>query len=155
MRIPPRASPLWRQVDLKEQRTGPRQGSSAGSDTRGGVCCLSFWHNSVFQPFPIIPTLYFADLSGLGEWIHLLAPGMECEKSESESPCPILCKSMCIAHQPPLSMGFSRQEYWSALPFLSRGDLLDPGIKPKSPTLQADSSPSEPPGKPWSIRRRG
>ena len=69
----------------KEQRTGPRQGSSAGSDTRGGICCLSFQHNSLFQPFPVIPTLYFANLSGLGECIHLLAPGMEREESESAS----------------------------------------------------------------------
>ena len=45
-------------------------------------------------------------------------------------------------------MGFSRQEYWSGLPFPSPGDLPDPGIKPRSPALQADSLPSEPPGKP-------
>ena len=45
-------------------------------------------------------------------------------------------------------MGFSRQEYWSGLPFPSPGDLPDPGIKPGSPTLQADTLPSEPPGKP-------
>ena len=45
-------------------------------------------------------------------------------------------------------MGFFRQEYWSGLPFLSPGDLPNPGIKPRSPTLQADSLPSEPPGKP-------
>ena len=38
------------------------------------------------------------------------------------------------------------QEYWSELPFLSPGDLPDPGIKPKSPALQADSLPTEPPG---------
>ena len=44
-------------------------------------------------------------------------------------------------------MGFSRQEYWSGLPFLSPGDLPDPGIKSRSPALQADSSPAEPPGK--------
>ena len=47
------------------------------------------------------------------------------------------------------SMGFSRQEYWSELPVLSPGDLLDPRIKPKPPTLQADSLPCEPPGKPY------
>ena len=45
-----------------------------------------------------------------------------------------------IAHQAPLSMGFSRQEYWSELPFPPPGDLPDPGIEPASPTLQADSS---------------
>ena len=53
-----------------------------------------------------------------------------------------------IAHQAPLSMGFSRQEYWSGLPFPSPGDLPNPGIKPGSPALQADSLLSEPSGKP-------
>ena len=52
-----------------------------------------------------------------------------------------------VAHQAPLSMDFSRQEYWSGLLFLSPGDLPDPGIKPWSPALQADSLPSEPPEK--------
>ena len=52
------------------------------------------------------------------------------------------------ACQPPLSMEFSRHEYWSGLPFHSPKDLPDPGIEPMSPTLQADSLPSEPPGKP-------
>ena len=50
--------------------------------------------------------------------------------------------------QVPPSMGFSRQEYWSGLPFPSPGDLPNPGIKPRSLTMQADSLPSEPPGKP-------
>ena len=52
------------------------------------------------------------------------------------------------AYQASLSMGFSRQEYWSELPFPSPGDLPDPGIKPRSPTLEADALTSEPPGKP-------
>ena len=50
--------------------------------------------------------------------------------------------------QPPLSMEFSRQEYWSALLFPSPGGLLDPGIEPRSPALQADSLPTEPLEKP-------
>ena len=49
--------------------------------------------------------------------------------------------------QAPPSMGFSRQEYWSGLPFPSPGDLSNSGIEPRSPTLQADSLPSEPSGK--------
>ena len=53
-----------------------------------------------------------------------------------------------VAYQAPPSMGLSRQECWSGLPFPSPGDLPDPGIKPGSPTLQADALPSEPPGKP-------
>ena len=55
-----------------------------------------------------------------------------------------------VAYQAPLSMGFSRQEYWSGLPFPSPGDLPNPGIKPRSPALQADALTSEPPGKPKS-----
>ena len=55
---------------------------------------------------------------------------------------------MTVAHQFPLSMEFSRQEYWSELPFPSPGDLPNPGIKPRSLTLQADSLPAELQGKP-------
>ena len=53
-----------------------------------------------------------------------------------------------VACQASLSMGFSRQEYWSGLPFPSPGDLPNPEIKLRSPALQADSLPSEPRGKP-------
>ena len=52
------------------------------------------------------------------------------------------------AYQAPPSMGFSRQEYWSGVPFPSPGDLPDPGIEPSSPASQADALTSEPPGKP-------
>ena len=52
-----------------------------------------------------------------------------------------------VAYQPPSSTGYSRQESWSGLPFPSPGDLPDPGIEPRSPALQADALPSEPPGK--------
>ena len=52
-------------------------------------------------------------------------------------------------------MDFSRQEYWSWLPFPSPGDLPNPGTEPGSPTLQADTLPSEPPGKPlWERKRK-
>ena len=76
--------------------------------------------------------------------------------------CVCVCVCVCVIHsvvpnfvtpwtvpcQAPLSMGFSRQEYWSGLPFPSSSDLPDPGIKPGSPELQTDSLPSEPPEKP-------
>ena len=52
-----------------------------------------------------------------------------------------------VAHEAPPFMEFSKQEYWSGLPFPSPEDLLDPGIEPRSPTLQADVLLSEPPGK--------
>ena len=57
------------------------------------------------------------------------------------TPCIVAC-------QAPLSIEFSRQEYWSRLPFPSSGDLPIPGIEPESPALQADSLPSEPLEKP-------
>ena len=53
-----------------------------------------------------------------------------------------------VAHQAPLSVEFSRLEYWSGLTFTSPGDLPDPGIEPRPPSLWADSLLSEPPGKP-------
>ena len=52
-----------------------------------------------------------------------------------------------VAYQASPSMGFSRQEYWSGVPLPSPGDLTDPGIEPRSPTLHADALTSEPPGK--------
>ena len=58
-----------------------------------------------------------------------------------------------VAHQAPLFMGFSRQEYWSGLPCPPPGDLPNPGIKPGSSALQADSLPSEPPWKPLFLVR--
>ena len=72
--------------------------------------------------------------------------------------CVCVCYSVChvqlfvtswtVAHQNPLSIEFSRQKYWSGLPFPSPGDLPNQRIESGSPALQVDSSPSEPPGKP-------
>ena len=60
--------------------------------------------------------------------------------------CLTLVTPWTIAHQVPLSMGFSRQEYWSGLPFPSPGDFPYPGIETGSPALQAYSLPTELPG---------
>ena len=65
--------------------------------------------------------------------------------------CPTLATPWTVARKVPLSMGFSRQEYWSGLPFPSLGDLPDPGIKAISPALQADSLLTELGGKRPSI----
>ena len=63
--------------------------------------------------------------------------------------CPTLLRlSWTVAHQAPLSMGFSRQENWSGLPFPSPGDLPDPGIEPVSPALAGGFFTTETPGKP-------
>ena len=69
-------------------------------------------------------------------------------KKDSAKLCPTLATPWTAAHQAPLSTGFSRQEYWSGLPFPSPGDLPDPGIKPESPALQADDLSTELWGKP-------
>ena len=74
-----------------------------------------------------------------------------CVCGTSLQPCLTRGTLWTVARQAPLSMGFSRQEYWSGLPFPSSGDLPDPGIKPGAPTLQADALTSEPPGKPNSF----
>ena len=75
------------------------------------------------------------------------------EESEIAQSCPTLCDSVdCSLPGYSLSMVFSRQEYWSGLPFPSPGDLPDPGIEPRSPALEADALTSEPPGKPLHCR---
>ena len=63
--------------------------------------------------------------------------------------CPTLATSWTGACQPPLSMGFSKQEYWSGLPVPSPGDLLGPGVESRPPALQGDSLPTELRGKPF------
>ena len=69
--------------------------------------------------------------------------------------CPTLCDPGAVAQQAPLSMEFSRQEYWSGLPFPSPGHLPNPGIDPKSPAWQADSLPLHRLGSPISLRDIG
>ena len=68
-----------------------------------------------------------------GNWngVNGIPPG----ESEVAQSCRTLCDPVDYAYQAPLSMGFSRQEYWSGLPFPSPGGLPDPGIEPRSPAL--------------------
>ena len=111
---------------------------------------------------------YVASLKGGefgGEWIHVLiyvwlSPfavhiklSQHCYlamrmKVLAAWSCLTLCDPMDLALQAPLSMAFSKQEYWSGLLFLPPADLPNPGTEPRSPALQADSLPSELPGKP-------
>ena len=69
-------------------------------------------------------------------------------ESEVTQSCPTLSDPMDCSPPGSSTMGFSRQEYWSGSPLPSPGDLPDPGIEPRSPSLQADALTSEPPGKP-------
>ena len=73
------------------------------------------------------------------------------KESEIAQLCPTLCNPMDCRIQTPSFMGFSRQEYWSGLPFPSPRDLPHPGLQPRSPALQADALPSEPSGKLWML----
>ena len=84
-----------------------------------------------------------------GVGCHFLLQCMKVKReSEVAQSCLTLATPWTAAHQAPLSMGFSRQEHWSGLPFPSPGHLPDPGIEARSPALQADTLTSEPPGKP-------
>ena len=87
--------------------------------------------------------LFFLKLSGIGA--DDVGGGGLVDKT-----CPTLANPWAIACQASLLMGFSRQEYWSGLPFPSPGYLSDPGIEPRSPALQADPLPTELWGKPIS-----
>ena len=69
------------------------------------------------------------------------------KKVKSLSPVHIFVTPWTVAYQVPSSMEFSRQEYWSGVPFPSPQDLSDPGIEPRSPALQAHALPAEPPEK--------
>ena len=100
-----------------------------------------------------VPVFSSRKEGGLGSWwgqcaVVLASLGSELSYILSLSCVQLFATSQTVARQAPVSMGFSRQEYWSALPFPSPGGLLDPRVKCGSPALQADSLPPEPPGKP-------
>ena len=94
---------------------------------------------------PRLPHPWDSPGRNTGVGCHFL---LQCMKVKSFSRLWLFANSWTAAYQAPPSMGFSRQEYWRGLPFPSPGDLPDPGIKSRSPALQADSLLSEPPGKP-------
>ena len=98
----------------------------------GGLFC-ALWLSQPCQGQGLLPSCWSRN------------PQSESEVAQS---CPTLCDPMDNSlHQAPLSMGFSRQKYWSGLPFPSPGNLPNPGIEPRSLTLWTDALPSEPPGK--------
>ena len=74
-----------------------------------------------------------------------------CVHAQSLQLCHLFATPWTVAHQAPLSMGFSRQEYWSGLPFLSPGDLPNTGMEPTSPALAGKFFTTEPPRKPSAI----
>ena len=100
------------------------------------------WHSYVtfkqntFLPMILICSIYLHN-NWITYWVFNKPPGLIAKS------CPTLVTPWAVAPQAPPSVGFSRQKYWSGLPFPSPGDLPDPGIKPRSPMLQADSLPTE------------
>ena len=96
----------------------------------------------LFSDFYIIPYAIFIKI-----FLHifLISPN---KRKVTLSHVWLFATPWTVVYQASLSMGFSRQEYWSGLPFPSPGDLPDPGIEPQSPALQADALTSEQPGKP-------
>ena len=84
-------------------------------------------------------------------WVEVFPTRIEKAEVKSLSCVRLFVTPWTVAYQTSPSMGFSRQEYWSGLPFLSPGDLPNPGIEPGSPALEADALTSEPPGKPIKI----
>ena len=115
------------------------------------------WKMTEVSPFISIITLNISELNSpikkqrLAEWIFkkMMIPLYDVYKKREEREVSQLCLTLCdpmdCTYQAPPSMGFSWQEYWSGVPFPSPGDLPDPGIEPRSPALQTDTLPSEPP----------
>jgi len=126
--------------DWTEMNWAPSEPSSSSVIPVSTHRCRHFWslplaHVLIFGQFFLLPLTL------------VISPWSEVKGTQS---CPTLCDPWTVAHKAPLSMEFSRPEYWSGLPLPSQGDLPNPGIKPRSPALQADSLPTEPPGKPGS-----
>ena len=106
-------------------------------------CTLGEWlaHLTLFPAILSLPILSFLPTAS-DLLLHLSG------KVKSLSRVRLFATPWTVAYQAPLSMRFFRQEFWSGLPFPSPWDLPNPGIKPRSPTLQADTLPCEAPGKP-------
>ena len=110
------------------------------------ICETSWKEENLF--FPNLLICYFANM--LINWIFAISKltYIKWKLVKSFSHIQLFATPWTVVCQAHPSVGFSRQEYWSGLPFHSPGDLPDPEIEPEFPTLQVDSLPSDPPGKP-------
>ena len=87
--------------------------------------------------FSLEKCLVYLDSLPLFNWVFFLYINLHERKKDSAKSCLTLAIPWTVAWQAPLSMGFSRQEYWSRLPFTSAGELPKSGIEPRSPALEA------------------
>ena len=122
--------------------------TASGRDQEGEIwespLLLSLWHHPPSLRM-FSSTWKFSEPHIIGIFTEALSH--RCESVSHSVLWDTLQPPWTVARQACLSLGFFRQEYWSGLLFLSPGDLPDPGIEPRSPALQADSLPCEPPGK--------
>ena len=94
--------------------------------------------NSLETRIEKMPERFNKDLEEIKKSQYIMNNAIN-EQVKSLSHVRLFATPWTVAHQAPLSMGFSRQEYWSGLPFPSPGDLPDPGIEPRSPASQEDA----------------
>ena len=143
---------LWEKMDVSAQVI-KQDGASSSVVRLGSIQALSglsdahpHWGRHQFKCrfHPETPSQTYLEIM-----FHLHTPWSgKWSEVKSLSRVRLFATPWTVAYQAPQSMGFSRQEYWSGVPFPSPGDLPNSGIEPGSPTLEADALPSEPPGKP-------
>ena len=132
---------MWKQ---REPSSGSwMQGYVLHMLTLSLIRCMTWRNCSDFSNTDFFPCVWMSEIMMLASYKE-----RKRKKVKSLSRVWLFATPWTVAYQAPPSMGFSRKECWSGLPFPSPGDLPGPGIKPRSPTLQADALPTEPPGKP-------
>ena len=129
----------------------------------GGTNCFNKYQNKVWRvtrrrkltwtkkrlvPSPLLSLHSPCLISSIATALNTIST-LKWSKVKSLSRVRLFATPWTVAHHTPPSMGFSRQESWSGLPFPSPGGLPHPGIQPRSPALQADALTSAPPGKHW------
>ena len=128
---------VWHFVMFINRETGPtilsERQESCPRVTRSEEWLLCFWGTKFDMSIWIITSKYFLSLLFLTSYSHLCHSFCEVPTEERHTclvtkSCPTFETPWIVASQAPLSMGFSRQEYWSGLPLPSPGDLSDPGI---------------------------
>ena len=153
-------SKLWETVKDREAWRAAVHGSRDSAtthrkETRISLLCVKrLWLQPWYKRLRITPphTTYCSPVWQRKKLDPILC-WPKCGEVSRSPPCidPQLCPILCDPSSP--AMGFSRQEYWSGLPFPSPGDLPHPGTEPKSPSLVGEFFTTEPPGKPQSLSR--
>ena len=136
------------ELPVRRSRTGSPQPRCQGPESMQGPSPQRNGHGKV-QPLPLSITHIICTSTFRVKALKSFKKKKD--ESVSRSVLSPFVTPWTVACQALLSMGFSRQEYWSVVPFPPPGDLHDPGIEPRSPALQVDSLPAKPPGKPFEM----